>query len=85
MIFRAALRIGLAQSMHLTVHPPSLRIEGPGSVACTKSKQEDHTYHREQLKHVGTSMVQRHSFAAPRPNFDIVENSVISVNAGISI
>jgi hypothetical protein len=69
-ILRAALRIGLTQ----TVHPSSLRIQGPGPVAQEKSNREDHNYDREQLKHVRTSVVQRHSFAAPRPKFDIVEN-----------
>jgi len=73
-ILRAALRIGLTQTVHLTVQPSSLRIQGPGSVACKKSKQEDHNDDHEQLKHARTSVVQRHSFAALRPKFDITEN-----------
>jgi len=61
--------------MHLTVQPPSLRIQRPSSVTCKESKREDHADDREQLKHVRTSVIQRPSFdAVSRPKFDIAEN-----------
>jgi hypothetical protein len=41
-----------------TVHPSSLRIESPRSVACTESKREDWNDNREQLNHVTTPMVE---------------------------